>query len=349
MPKLRTNSILFSMQKIYTFLFIAISASITSVQAQLFPNLGGQRAGISAYSFLKMDVSPRSSAMGGASLCQTGDAFSAYVNPAGLAEIEKTAFALSHTFWAAGLTQSFLTGSAPTKYGTFGGSLNFLSSGAMPVRTVFEPDGTGQQFYATYSAVGLSYSKKLTDHFSYGISGKWVHEQLAQMQANTGTIDLGFLYRTDFKDLSFGVNVQNFGINSKLAGNWKIDSTFYNKVQSLDNFPPPTVFQLGISMIPYKNAAGDQSLTVAVQLNHPNDNAENIRIGAEYNYKSLFFARLGYKVNVKDQPYPTFGAGLRARIGKHPLRFDYAFEPLRYLGNMHKIGLALLINSEKRE
>ena len=76
--------------------------------------------------------------------------------------------------------------------------------------------------------------------------------------------------------------------------------------------------------------------------------AENIRFGVEYAYKSLLFARLGYKINVKDAPYPTLGMGLRMRMGKHPLRFDYAFEPTRYLGMMHKVGLALAINREVR-
>ncbi len=315
--------------------------------AQLFPNLGGQRAGISAYTFLKMDVSPRSSGMGGASLCQSGDGYSIFVNPAGLSEVKGTSVGVAHTFWAAGINQTYASISRPFKLGHFGVSMNYLGSGAMPVRTEFEPDGTGQLFYAYYSSLGLTYSKQLTDHFHYGVSLHWVHEQLAQLSANTATIDLGFLYRTGFKDLSFGVNVQNFGFNSKLKGAWEIDTSFYHRPITLDNYPPPTVFQLGVSMIPYKTES--QHLTVSVQLNHPNDNAENIRLGAEYAYRNLLFARIGYKINVKDQPFPTLGFGLRTRIGKHPLHFDYAFEPMQYLGSIHKVGLSVQINDKNRE
>lgn len=317
------------------------------LSAQLFPNLGGQRAGISALTFLKMDVNPRSSAMGGANACLKGDAFSTSTNPATLAEAGNFNIGLSHTLWVAGIQQSFLSVAKETKLGTFAGSVNFLGSGAMPVRTTFQPDGTGEVFYANYFAVGVTYAKTLTDYFSYGGTVKWVREQLPQMSANTATLDLGFLYRMDIKDLSFAVNVQNFGFNNKLRGNWKADSAFYNPVVTLENYPPPTVFQLGVSMVPYKT--DDQSLTVALQLNHPNDNAENIRIGAEYNFKSLLYARAGYKINVKDAVYPTAGVGLRMRIGRHPLRLDYGFEGLRYLGVIHKVGLSLLVNKpEKR-
>lgn len=332
----------------YHFLIIAFSLCYYA-DAQLFPNLGGQRAGISAYTFLKMDISPRSAAMGGASICNSGDAFSTYLNPAGMAELQQSQVGLSHTFWTAGINHSYLSAVIPTSKGNFGTHLNYLSSGYMPVRTTFQPDGTGQQFSAFYSSVGLSYAKKLTDFFSYGASVRWVHEQLAEVQANTATIDLGFLYRTDFKDLSFGVNVQNFGFSSKIKGAWELDSTFYNRALTIDNFPPPTVFQLGVSMVPYKNEAGDQSLTVALQLNHPNDNAENIRLGAEYNYKSLLFVRLGYKINVKDQPFPTSGIGIRTRVGRHPLRIDYAFEPMRYLGNIHKVGVSVQFNPASKD
>ena len=48
---------------------------------------------------------------------------------------------------------------------------------------------------------------------------------------------------------------------------------------------------------------------VAIQLEHPNDNSENIRIGVEYAYLNLIFLRTGYKINVLGQKAPTFGAG----------------------------------------
>jgi len=333
----------------FTFFICAILLLPVSIHAQLFPQLGAQRAGISALTFLKIDVSPRSASLGGANLCLSGDAFSTYTNPANLGEVEQFKIGASNTFWVAGINHAFASVVQPTKIGTLGLSVGTLTSGAMEVRTEFQPDGTGQYFYASNLAIGLSYAKRLTEMFSFGFSVKYINETLAEFASNTAVVDLGFLYRTDFKDLSFAVMIQSFGPNSTLKGEIEQDANFASNPVSLESYPAPTIFKLGVSMVPYKNEEKNQSLTTFIQLNHPNDNAENIRLGLEYNYKSLLFFRLGYKINVDDQSYPTAGLGLRMRIGKNPLQFDYAFDPIRYLGMVHRIGLTFSLNKETRE
>lgn len=335
-----------TMQQKFTFLIILLLA-VLPAKAQLFPQLGGQRAGISALTFLKMDVSPRSAGLAGANICLTGDAYATFTNPATLAEVETFSLAGSNTFWIADINYAYLTATTHNpRAGTFGFSLSALNSGPMEVRTTFQPEGTGELFYANYFTAGLSYSKSLTDQFSWGVTGKYVQERLAEFVAQTAVVDLGFLYETDFKDLRFAVMVQSFGVNSTLKGNVTLDTTFNRKTLSLDSYPTPTVFMLGISMIPWKSADEKQSLTTLLQLNHPNDNAENIRIGLEYNYKNLLFLRAGYKINVSDQNFPTGGVGIRTRAGRHPLVFDYALDPMKYLGVVHRFGLNFTLNPE---
>jgi hypothetical protein len=323
---------------------LALLAAIPA-KAQLFPALGGQRVGISALTFLKIDTSPRSAGLAGASLCAPGDAYSVSVNPGAITDLQHAAFGLSHTFWAADINYSFASAIFPTKnQGVWAGSVSTLNSGAMPVRTVFQPGGTGEVFYVNYYTAGLTYARQPTDQFSFGVTGKYVHEQIAEFQANTGLLDLGFMYRTDFRGLRFGVVVQNFGPNSRLRGELKTDSVFQQNTPALDAYPAPTVFLLGISINIWENETGDQRLTGLLQLNHPNDNAENIRMGLEYDYKDLLFLRAGYRINVEDQPFPAFGMGIRARVGRHPLRFDYAADPLKYLGLMHRVGIGFYMN-----
>ena len=164
--------------------------------------------------------------------------------------------------------------------------------------------------------------------------------------AHTGVVDLGFMYRTDFKDLSFAGARQSLGANSKLKGDYEPDG-LNSKPVTLGSYPAPTLFKLGVSMIPWKTE--DKSLTAIIQLNHPNDNAENIRIGLEFEYKKLLYLRAGYKINVDDQVYPTAGLGVRAHIGKHQLHIDYAVDPTRYLGWIHRFGLSFAINKMERE
>jgi hypothetical protein len=333
------------MRKIYLSIALALLA-FSSLPAQLLPKLGSQRAGISALTFLKIDPSARSAAMSGAHVSMTGDAFATYWNPAAVADLDKLSIGASNTFWVAGINHAYLSVVKPTKIGHFAISATSLTTGKMERRTEFQPDGTGQYFYASNTAVGLTYSKRLTDFFSYGVSLRYVNETLAEYTAHTGVVDLGFLYRTDVKDLSFAVAVQSFGTNSKLKGSHEQDG-FTTQPITLESYPAPTVFKLGASMVPWKT--DDMSLTTALQLNHPNDNAENIRIGLEYEYRKLLYLRAGYKINVKDEVYPTAGVGIRARIGRHPLNFDYAVDPTRYLGWIHRIGLTFSLNKQDKE
>ncbi|MCI4668336.1 MAG: PorV/PorQ family protein [Bacteroidia bacterium] len=333
--------------RIFT-LIVVLVFGINLSYAQLFPNLGGQRAGISSLTFLKMEVNPRAAGLAGANVVLSGDGYSSFVNPAALDEIDGLSVAAANTFWFADINYAFLSVNQPFKWGTMGLSVSSLNSGPMEVRTVFQPNGTGERFYANYYAAGLSYSKQLTERFSWGATFKYVHEQLAELTANTGVLDIGFLYRLDVKDLRFAVLVQNFGPNSRLGGTIDQEDIFNTGPVTLEAYPAPTVFKVGLSLVPWKKEDGTQSLTTLFQLNHPNDNSENLRFGLEYEYRKLIFLRLGYQINVADQDFPTAGLGIRTRLGRNPLMFDYSLTPHRFLGQVHRVGLNFTLNNADR-
>lgn len=320
------------------------------LSAQLLPNFGGERAGLSTLSFLKNDMNPRSLAMGGASVALSGNAFSAITNPAALTDLDESAYALSHFFLNAGVNQSYLSGAFPLKneVSTLAFSINSLNSGAMEERTEFQPQGTGRQVYVTNIAVGATYAHQLSELFSAGVTLKYIYEGLANYVNHNATVDLAFLYKTDFRDLQFAVMIQNFGGNSTLNAEDEEIPVLFNRESgiNLDANTVPTVFSLGISMIPFKQES--QSLLASVQLNHPNDNAENIRIGLEYEIKQLLFVRTGYRFSVKGQSIPSLGVGLKTRLGSHPLFIDYTINPTDYLGFQQSIGLRININNQSR-
>ena len=60
-----------------------------NANAQLFPVLGGQRAGISTAQFLKIGVGGRAAALGESFVAIANDASALYWNPAGLAQFDK--------------------------------------------------------------------------------------------------------------------------------------------------------------------------------------------------------------------------------------------------------------------
>lgn len=311
---------------------------LRQVNCQVFPNLGGQRAGISALTFLKNDLSPRSSAMAGASVALPGDAFSMSINPAGASACTFPVLALSSGSNSTGLVQTYLGFSLPRKNaGVWMASMNYLSAGLRERRTEFQPLGDGSLYASDAFRIGLGYSRALSRMFSCGMNLNLVREQLSQYSATAVTADLGFLYKTDWKDLSFAVGLQHFGGNSSGKGDFL--AVKYNRGSvNTEAYGAPTLFSMGVSITAWQ--AEKHRLLAAAQLNHPNDNAENIRLGLHYSYDSLVHFRLGYKVNVLGEGI-TAGIGIRSRIGAFPLSFDYAIVPNRYLGIHHSLGLSL--------
>lgn len=329
-------------------LHIAIACFPLGLAAQLLPSYGGERAGLSALSFLKNDISPRSAGMSGATTSLEGDAYAIYHNVAAMADNKGQTFTLTSAFFGADINQSFASAIFPFKSKTsaMGISLNSLNSGAIEERTEFQPQGTGRMIYVNNTAFGLSYSQQLSVNFSLGGTLRYIYENLAGFTNHAINVDIGFLYKTDFKDLHFSVILRNFGSNSSLTGQFLASP--YNRTAgtNLESNSFPNVFSIGVSMIPFK--VDRHSLVTAFQLNHPNDNAENYRMGVEYNYMEILFVRTGIKLNVAGQAWPSLGMGVRMMLGAHPLYLDYAANPTEYIGIQHLIGLRFNINHTDR-
>jgi hypothetical protein len=325
--------------KIFSFLLAVLLTLPVLTNGQVFPNLGGQRAGISAMPFLKNDLSSRSVGMGGASLALPGDGFSMGVNPAGGVYNQIPTVSLSSRNLPAGLFHSFMGATLPMKNkSAWMVSMNYLSSGKQNRRTEFQPFGDGTQYSSDAWKVGVGYSKALSKMFSFGVNVNFIREQLAEYYANAASVDMGFLYKTDWKDLSFAVGLQHFGVNSTASGS-ELPVTFNRSGDpSMDSYGAPTLFSMGVSMVPYRKN-GDK-VTISTQLNHPNDNAENIRFGAEFEKDSLFFIRSGFKINVPGEVF-SFGCGIRSRIGAFPLIIEATSIPTSNLGWQFLLGLTV--------
>lgn len=300
--------------------------------AQLLPNLGGQRKGISALTFLKIDPSPRSAALASTQSALSPDAYATFYNPGALAQLREFHGALAHTFWIAGLDHTFATAAFPLRkaQSTLGVHVVALSSGAMEKRTEYQPQGTGEIFYALYLASGISFAHQFSEMFGAGVTLKYVREQLDAFHAQTALVDLGFQYKTDFRDLRFAVGVFNFGPNSRLK----------NASTTFESYPPPTLFTLAASIRAWKKNA--HTLYFATALHHPNDNSESVRFALEYSFAQILHLRTGYKLGIQ-QPYPTAGIGIAKTYNKTRIQVDYAAEILPLLGIQHRIGMHLHI------
>jgi hypothetical protein len=98
------------------------------------------------------------------------------------------------------------------------------------------------------------------------------------------------------------------------------------------------MFRIGFAFEPYQT--NDHRVTASVQLNHPNDNSENVSTGFEYAWNEMFFLRGGYKINVDEQDL-TFGAGVNMDIDIAAITVDYSYVNFERLGSAHRFSLIL--------
>jgi hypothetical protein len=176
----------------WTSIAMLFLASTLLTEAQLIPNLGGQRAGISNLQFLKIGVGGRGAALGDAMVALANDASASYWNPAGLTLSTSNSVMLSHTEWLAGLKHEF---AGVTYHVTADDILSCsvisLASEDMEITTETNPSGTGTYFKYSDIAFGFSYARKMTSQFSFGTTVRYVQENLDVLTIKAVLFDIG--------------------------------------------------------------------------------------------------------------------------------------------------------------
>lgn len=316
---------------------------------------GGEvtKVGTTAAQFLKIGVDARATAMGEAFVAVLGDASATYWNPAGLAWLKYPNLVFTNTEWIAGIKHNYFALTMPTgKFGVLGLSIINLRSGNMEVRTVEEPEGTGELFSLSDVSVALSYGRQFTDRFSMGIQGKYIYEKLWSMQSSTFAFDIGLLYKTQFRRLKIGMNFKNFGGKMRLTGEgtrviYDIDPNGSppNVVADLrtEPFEIPLRFQVGISdYIAYTERF---KLLYAIDVVHPNDNNEYINVGGEASLLDLLFLRAGFRgLLLRDREGGfSYGAGLKIRRRIGAILLDFSYLDFGRLKNVKRVTLRVAL------
>jgi hypothetical protein len=317
------------------------------MRAQLVPNLGGQRAGISAFQFLKLGIGARAVAMGESFVAVANDASALYWNPAGLVQAGASEAFVSHTEYVADIRHDAVGAMYRfTDADAAGVTLSSLHMKDMEITTETQPAGTGRFFSFGDFGVGLTYARKMTDQFSVGATVRYVEETLDVLKMRSVMVDLGTYYWTGLGTARFAVVITNFGADVTPAGS--APQLAGGEVRTFQSFSLPTIFKLGVAFDPV--ATEDQRLTASVQLNHPNDNAENVRLGAEYAWQNTFFLRGGVKrtigqrlLGADETSEESFsaGAGVRVTMGFTTMGADYAFASFSRLGSVHRITVSM--------
>jgi hypothetical protein len=302
------------------------------------------KVGTTAGTFLKIGIGARACGMGEAFVAVADNASCFYWNPAGAVFIEGSAIEGGVTSWFAGIKHySFSLVFHPLKYTAMGFGVVNVRSGKMEVTTILEPEGTGQYFEATSLLAGIFISRKLYERFSVGGMLKVVEESIYHEKARAIAFDIGTLFKTEWKELKIGMNLQNFGEKMKLSGTDLYISTdpfgeiggnpSVDAELKTESWPLPILFRVGISIKPWKN------ILFALDGIHNSEGREKILVGLEYSLYS-FSLRCGYRI-MEDEGGLTLGFGLRVKNGGRALSFDYAYQDWGRLKGVHRFGLGI--------
>lgn len=267
------------------FLFFLLTAFIgrgNQVMAQTSPpNIVGQdddkRVITTAVPFLSITPDARGGAMGDAGAATSPDANSVHWNPAKLVFIDyNVGFSLSYSPWLSkiinDMSLSYLSGYYKiSQEQAIAMSLRYFDLGE-----IFFTDNSNIQqgrFNPRELALDATYSRKLSENFSIGVTARFVHSNLTgnftsstieAKPGNTASVDISAYYIKAFQnsELSFGGNMSNIGaklsysneankdfipINLRLGTAYKLNLDPYNSITFALDFnkllvPTPPVY-----------------------------------------------------------------------------------------------------------
>lgn len=317
---------------------------------------GGNRTGTGGASQLLIPVGPRGIAMGESNISTSYGVESLFWNPAGVARMSSSTDVLfSHMSYIADIGVEY--GAVSTNFEGFGVlsfSIKSLSIGDISVTTTTDPDGTGAVFSPQMITAGVSYARELTERISVGLTANFVSETLGDVDATGIAFNVGVIYQdlANINGLSMGVVMKNIGPQMTFDGSGLLQLA---DVQDL-NRPPqflkveaasfelPSSFELGLGYKPVLDDINSLQLSGAFQNN--NFSGDEYKLGLEYGYRNIFFARLGYQdaLKVDSDEYLfglTAGVGLQYSIEGIALKFDYAYRDVEYFDGNHVFSLSV--------
>lgn len=310
------------------------------------------KTGTTSAQILKINVGPRAIGMGGAFTAIADDITSLYWNPSGTANIQSNEAYFNHSNLYLDIQNDFAAIATNVGgFGTVGAFVSVLSTEEMMVRTIEQPEGTGEFFDYGSIVVGLNYSRFLTENFAIGFNAKYISESIWHMNATGFAIDVGTLYKIPvLNELRIAASVSNFGTKMQMAGR---DATqnlpagagggnLVNANLEMDKFDLPLLFRFGLSADVLKDQ--NSRLTTSVDAIHPNDHTEYINSGLEYSWNEIVFIRVGYNsLFEKDSEKGlTAGIGINYRIiDLVKVKLDYAYQDFGRLKDVHYFSVGV--------
>jgi len=323
--------------------------------SQLLGGENGSRVITTAVPFLLISPDARHAALGDAGVATSPDANSAYWNAAKLVYIDrKYGGTVSYTPWLGKIINdmsiSYLSGfykidheqaiAVSMKYFDLGKITFTNGPSAADVTGVFNP----REF-----AFDATYSRLLTENFSVGLTGRYIHSNLTgafsgsdAKPASSVAADIGVFYTKALQgarasNLSLGASISNIGGKISYSDashkdfiptNLRIGGVYTTELDPYNSFS--FILDFNKLMVPTPVGTGNTSNTNSQTLlsgmfgsfsDAPGGAKEELHeiitnMGIEYWYNKIFAARAGYFLESKDKgnrKYMTIGVGFRSQ------------------------------------
>ena len=289
-----------------------------------------QIVGQNTYDFLRLDSSPRASALGGAYVAVDNEPNALFYNPASITNIKNIPISFSYLNHLVGinsisLASTFNIGSL----GKFGSSLQYTNYGNFDEYDEFA-NKLGS-FKPSDLAFTIAYGNNFNEHLTYGVGVKFIYSSIADNSSMGMAADLGIQYLLPENGWNFGLSILNVGRQL----------TYYNKTKE----DLPMSIQLGGSK---KLTRMPLQLFFAFTRLNDNDRFKYFNFGAEFTLSKVIQLRFGYD-NIKREEYKiasssglggfSFGIGIDVK----GYDVDYAFNSMGDIGAMHRIGVTAVI------
>mgnify|MGYP001241851853 CR=1 FL=1 len=314
------------------------------------------RAGTTAGVQVQIPVGARTLGMSGSDIAYTGGVDALFWNPAGLSDTKGRfdgLFSAAKNIAGIG-TNYFALAFNTGANGVIGVSMKSLSIGEIPITTVNDMDGeSGATYSPSFSVIGVSYAKKLTDRINMGFTGKLIYESIPRASATGVAFDFGLQYKNliDIEGLSLGLAIRNIGTNMQYTGTGLLVSATQGG-ETYDDymFHPTSSDQLPASMEMGLSYKPTDMIMVSAVYQSSNSETDYLRVGTELNFGGMGFIRAGYafQLNAGDvlgySVYGlTLGAGVSFEINTTTINVDYVYRPAQLLGaeNLICLGIGL--------
>ncbi len=328
--------------------FLMIAIALYTSAAVAF-----EKVGTTSFQFLKIGMSARATGMAEAFAAVVDNSESVFYNPAGLVNVQSLDFTAAYMDYFLDVSHLALTAAYTIDgIGTFGfqgtmtdvGEIKVTSVDALGFVNNIYLGYTGESIKPGAQVFGVSFARRLTESFSFGVSAKYAREDLVVKATDNFMFDLGLSYETGFKSLKIAAVVRHFGPEVKYFDKEQLqrydaanDSIFYEEYSG-KSYPLPQTFDIAFSaylMGPGESLfmqAENQTLMVAFDMLQPRDYDQQYNLGFEYGFEEVLFLRGGYHFNYDEESY-TLGVGLK--YSKY--RIDYSYNDFGdYLDSVHR-------------